>query len=203
MELVQVEYIGAKPIKEDNVAHTGAVWRGEGDVQSVPLAAWPKLAQHTGVWRLAAGEATPSLSSAPSPTPVVATPPPSPSTVKASTVLYGADLPALIEVAGTEIQLGVVVSAAHEASGLTVDEWNALDEADRKARIESLIEAARTEAADEQAKKDPAAKATEAEKPDYSAMTAAQLRAALADKGVEVKGNQTKAKLIELLEGGA
>lgn len=66
METVRVIYVGKKLIKEDNVAGTGAVWQGEGDVQDVPLAAWPRLAPHTGVWRLVeAAEVTPPTPLAP------------------------------------------------------------------------------------------------------------------------------------------
>lgn len=50
---VDVEYIGTKSRKDDNVAGTGVTWFGHGDVQSVPMAAWGKLSQHPQVWRRA------------------------------------------------------------------------------------------------------------------------------------------------------
>lgn len=47
---MKVKYLGPKPIKRDNVAHTGVVWVGTGDVQEVPDSAWPKLAAHPTIW---------------------------------------------------------------------------------------------------------------------------------------------------------
>ena len=47
-----IEYVGKKPIKPDNVAGTGIVWHGPGDVQEVPdPAACAKLLRHQDVWR--------------------------------------------------------------------------------------------------------------------------------------------------------
>lgn len=48
--MIQVRYIGTKEQKGDNVAGTGAVWNGPGDVQSVPDGAWAKLSAHPSVW---------------------------------------------------------------------------------------------------------------------------------------------------------
>ncbi|WP_439604349.1 hypothetical protein [Shinella sp.] len=49
-------------------------------------------------------------------------------------------LPALIEVAdGQALQLGEVVAVAHALSGLTVDAWNALSEAERDERLNTVI----------------------------------------------------------------
>ena len=48
-----IEYIGGKPVKVDNVAGTGVVWQGCGDVKPVPDAAVPALLKHPGVWRVA------------------------------------------------------------------------------------------------------------------------------------------------------
>lgn len=58
MTTIDVMYIGHKPFKEDNVAGTGTVWHGHGDVQPVPSLAWPRLAQHAAVWRIADGITT-------------------------------------------------------------------------------------------------------------------------------------------------
>ena len=53
MTTVHVKYVGLKPIKVDNnVAHTGITWFGAGDVQQVPLSAWPKMAKHPDIWEL-------------------------------------------------------------------------------------------------------------------------------------------------------
>ena len=47
-----IEYVGKKPRKPDNVAGTGIVWHGPGDVQEVPdPAACARLLRHTDVWR--------------------------------------------------------------------------------------------------------------------------------------------------------
>lgn len=44
-------------------------------------------------------------------------------------ILYGSGtMPAVLTIAGQKVQLGTLVAAAHAASGLSVDDWNALDE---------------------------------------------------------------------------
>ena len=50
---VLVEYIGQKNVKTDNVAGSGVVWHGPGDVQPVSPAQWAAMSRHTGVWQLA------------------------------------------------------------------------------------------------------------------------------------------------------
>ena len=50
---VKIKYVGKKEIKEDNVARTGVIWYGEGDVQTVPDSAAPRLLKHVDVWKLA------------------------------------------------------------------------------------------------------------------------------------------------------
>lgn len=48
-----VRYIGAKDRKDDNVAGTGAIWHGFGDVVEIRnAAAASKLAQHSLVWEI-------------------------------------------------------------------------------------------------------------------------------------------------------
>lgn len=49
--LVQVEYIGTKERKEDNLTGSGVVWHGHGDVQQVTAAQWGALSKHSEVWR--------------------------------------------------------------------------------------------------------------------------------------------------------
>ena len=49
--LVQVEYIGTKERKEDNLTGSGVVWQGHGDVQHVTAAQWGTLSKHSEVWR--------------------------------------------------------------------------------------------------------------------------------------------------------
>lgn len=51
--MTPIRYIGKKERKEDNVAHTGTVWNGNGDVQNVPDNAVAKLLVHTDSWELA------------------------------------------------------------------------------------------------------------------------------------------------------
>lgn len=45
----------------------------------------------------------------------------------------------VMEVAGKEVQLGTVVAAAHAASGLSVEAWNALTETERDDLIEAEL----------------------------------------------------------------
>jgi hypothetical protein len=49
--MTQIRYIGIKPVKQDNVAATGIVWMGNGDVHEVadPVAA-SKLLSFPTVW---------------------------------------------------------------------------------------------------------------------------------------------------------
>jgi len=52
--VAKIQYIGKKKQKEDNVAGTGTVWNGPGDVQEVnaPLEVIEKIIAHKGVWLL-------------------------------------------------------------------------------------------------------------------------------------------------------
>lgn len=58
------------------------------------------------------------------------------------TLLGSNRLPAVIEIGPFKVQLGIIVSSAHLASGLTLEEWNALDEEDREQRLEDEIKTA-------------------------------------------------------------
>ena len=51
-----VRYIGKKDHKEDNVAGTGIVWNGQGDVQAVSDSAFAKLILHPDVWENAGAD---------------------------------------------------------------------------------------------------------------------------------------------------
>ena len=56
-------------------------------------------------------------------------------------LLGSSALPALITISeGNEIQLGDIVSAAFERSGLTAEEWNAQDDAVRESLLNAEIE---------------------------------------------------------------
>jgi hypothetical protein len=50
--MIEIEYVGLKEVKTDNVADTGLVWRGCGDVHPVPEEAAQKLLRYPGVWRV-------------------------------------------------------------------------------------------------------------------------------------------------------
>ena len=62
-------YVGRKAKKEDNVAGSGVVWLGHGDIQDVSDEVWAKLAPYPDVWievpAEPAAEATGGLADAP------------------------------------------------------------------------------------------------------------------------------------------
>lgn len=63
--------------------------------------------------------------------------------------LHGSNtLPALINIGENrpELQLGDVVARAHQASGLSIEDWNALADADRDEKLIAVIEALRDDA---------------------------------------------------------
>ena len=64
---VPIMYVGKKLLKKDNVAGTGAVWNGAGDVQLVSEEAAIKLLANPLVWQRAVTErqAGPGLSAPP------------------------------------------------------------------------------------------------------------------------------------------
>lgn len=215
MNTVLVQYVGEKPLKEDNIAGTGVAWLGHGDVQPVPVAAWPKLAVHSGVWRLADGQqpvapraldnATitadqvikiDSISAMTASAASVAAGTLAPS---AETVLYGADLPAQIDIDGVLLQLGTIVAAAHQESGLTVAEWNALSDAERTARVTALIDAAREDAAEDK-RKAQAAGQEAGQVADAKPQSYADLKKEAVSLGIEVKGNPKREELQALVD---
>lgn len=66
----------------------------------------------------------------------------------AETLLGSSVLPSMVEIGpGKSVQLGNVVARAHKASGLSVDDWNALVAEDREARLAETVEAWKAEAA--------------------------------------------------------
>lgn len=167
-QLVPVVYLGHKDRKEDNVARSGVVWHGHGDVQNVTAQQWGLLSAHAGVWARAtqvAQAAAASISlggTAPMP-PAVAAPPEAaqaaaeasepttgqPEGGKPLEVLLGSDvLPAHIQIGDELVQLGTVVAKAHEASGLTVEDWNGLVPQIREKLLADYVEALRTPVAE-------------------------------------------------------
>lgn len=135
--LIPVVYIGHKERKVDNVAGSGAVWHGHGDVQPVTPQQWGLLSKYPQIWtREVDMEAIKPLvtEAAPFGAPgllsggiALAGDPEAMNPQNPLEVLYGTDvLPAHVEINGAMVQLGTVVSSAHAASGLSVDDWNGL-----------------------------------------------------------------------------
>lgn len=55
-------------------------------------------------------------------------------------------LPSMVEIgAGLQIQLGTLVARSHEESGLSIQEWNALPEAEREALLASTLDVMKAE----------------------------------------------------------
>lgn len=88
-------------------------------------------------------------------------PPKAPKAANPAEGLFGSNVqPSMIDINGTEVQLGGAVMRAFEASELTADEWNALPEAEREEQIAAAIEAMRAEPpADKQDEQETEAKA--------------------------------------------
>jgi hypothetical protein len=51
METRQIQYIGRKAEKPDNVTHSGLVWRGHGDTLTVDKVRATRLLMHPDIWR--------------------------------------------------------------------------------------------------------------------------------------------------------
>ncbi len=129
----------------------------------------------------------------------------------AKDVLVGSNvLPSNIELAeGVTVQLGEVVRRTHEASGLSVADWNALGDGDREARLAAtVLELQAAAEAEAEAKKGEgnaaAAAAAEAEKAKASGGTGTQnppvadkdaLLARAKELGIEAKGTWGVPKL--------
>lgn len=181
MTTISVKYIGHKALKDDNVADSGLVWRGHGDVQKVSDAQWAKLSRHPDIWERVDGDAQPLTLSAITPAgispvaqavvagiqPASMTPESSmpavdqPASVALDTptvavqvppaqtqALLGSDvLDSIIDIGGTPVQLGTIVAAAHDVSGLSVDDWNGLVPQIREQLLSDQIAAMRAQAA--------------------------------------------------------
>jgi len=167
-QLVPVVYLGHKDRKEDNVARSGVVWHGHGDVQNVTAQQWGLLSAHPSVWakstQVAQAAAASIALGKTEPTPVVVHEPPKtapvaadPNVVKPTAqdsdpnvkvqALLGSDLlPAHIQIGDELVQLGTVVAKAHEASGLTVEDWNGLVPQIREKLLADYVENLRTPA---------------------------------------------------------
>jgi hypothetical protein len=50
MPLMQIQYIGSKPRKADNITNSGAVWNYQGDVQTVSQEVGLRLLRHPDIW---------------------------------------------------------------------------------------------------------------------------------------------------------
>lgn len=74
--------------------------------------------------------------------------PDKPIKVHTETLLGSSILPSMVLLAeGVEVQLGTVVERAHKESGLSIDAWNDLAEADREKLLADTVEAMKAEAA--------------------------------------------------------
>jgi hypothetical protein len=63
------------------------------------------------------------------------------SAAKNETLLGSSVLPAMVEIgSGKTVQLGTIVAAAHKASGLSGDAWNALPEDEREGHLATMVE---------------------------------------------------------------
>lgn len=156
--MARIEYIGKKDITTDPVGGTGTVWYGTGDVQEVTdEVAVQKLLRHSGSWRLA--EDAPTTKKADKPA-KDQTPPP-------AVALIGTDkLPAVVDITETQgAQLGDIVAGAQANSGLSAEEWNALEQEERDELIQAHLESVRASfAAAPPAATKPAAKKAPAKK---------------------------------------
>lgn len=130
---VRVQYVGHKPTKEDNVAGTGVVWLGHGDVQSVPEQAWGRLARHPDIWRLAEQDsAPPSKDLDPQTLGVVDLRPQEP-------VVH----PTTVDIDGHAVPIAAVIDQAIAESRLTATQWEALAETERLEFIDAQVESLR------------------------------------------------------------
>lgn len=59
--------------------------------------------------------------------------------VSVDTLLGSSILPALIEIGDAQVQLGEIVAAAHQKSGLSLEDWNALEDAARELLLDAEI----------------------------------------------------------------
>jgi len=151
---VLVEYVGKKAQKVDNVADTGTVWNGEGDIQPVTLEAWGKLSRHPEVWRIAvtknsgaAASGGLATASGSIPAEVKSQPSTSESTtaeIQPTTVLLGGGPVSHYLIDGKEVALGDIVSGAQQACELTAEQWNDLPETERDDLIAGYVEQLRT-----------------------------------------------------------
>jgi hypothetical protein len=99
-------------------------------------------------FKLYRGEGVPADGSAAAPAPALIDQPVT-VTAAAPEILLGGDFPASFDIHGKTYALGDVVAAAHAASGLSVEAWNALPEDERDGKIEAELD--RIDAAGEQA----------------------------------------------------
>lgn len=165
-QMVPVAYIGHKERKEDNVARSGVVWHGHGDVQNVTAQQWGLLSAHPSVWApakqvaqavaaaITLGSTAPmpaSANEAPKTGPGASDPNAGETTAvngdhnRPLQVLLGSDvLPAHIQIGDELVQLGTVVAKAQEASGLSVEAWNDLVPQIREKLLADYVEALRS-----------------------------------------------------------
>lgn len=220
MSTVQVEYIGTKPVKEDNVAGTGVVWAGQGDVQTVPMSAWAALAKHPGIWRLVGDEGQ-APAAATAVARAVGRVIGHPNEQKPLAAAVEADKPTgehefdpaqQVEIApGVVTTLGELHEEARKASGLTPEEWAEMQVGDRQDFVDDFVGQLQQKAADKKVDEiDPAeaAKRLEASRQEQAASAEAKAREAHAALLAEAKnlgitgvdGRTSAAKLQAAIE---
>ncbi|MBH1873560.1 hypothetical protein I5W30_04835 [Stenotrophomonas maltophilia] len=122
------------------------------------------------------------------------------------TLLGSNVLPANIELAeGVSVQLGEVMRQAFEHSGLSIADWNALDDGDREAELAAMVRELQSAAeAEAEAKKGAATATADAEKTNASGGTVTQsplsndkdvLLARAKELGIDAKGTWGVLKL--------
>jgi hypothetical protein len=200
MSTVRVMYVGKKARQTDTVAGTSIVWSHQGDVRSVPLAAWSKMAKHPDVWALDEGSvpvvdraiAAAGLASLPTHAALQGTAVVEP--------VLDSDLPADIEIVeGVSMPRDEVVRGAFQALVFGAKEWNELTADQRAEMVDAHVERLRetTPAVSEKPQgdfKDGAGAAQEA-KVNLMALDKDALKALAAERQVKVHPNAGEDKL--------
>jgi hypothetical protein len=95
------------------------------------------------------GGSAASSASAPTGTPNASASAPAQAGGEKAMLLGSSILPSLVSIGGKDIQLGAIVAAAHEASGLTVEAWNELPETEREKLLAAQVDAMQSQVDEE------------------------------------------------------
>ncbi|MFY9479172.1 MAG: hypothetical protein WAQ08_16120 [Aquabacterium sp.] len=160
MTTVNVVYLGRKPFKQDNVAGTGIVWRGYGDIQRVPVTALAKILEHPAVWAVADdADLTPPAPSAAQQSIVAAAAEVATESVRSTAtvpeattqreaekvvfvLLAGSNHPdSVFNIApGIEVQRDDAITHTFRGTGLSPADWNALSADGRTAYVDDYLQ---------------------------------------------------------------